>query len=90
MHTQRNGAFVHVYSGGSLYVATSYTTCIFTRTPQGDGILNATKYSVTTSRHQNKCRVALGNEIYVEVDDLDTGAEPSDLIKAAVRKLSNG
>jgi hypothetical protein len=56
------------YSTGS--ALWSYSTCIAARHPDGRVALNATIYSVTTSRHQTAARIALaaaGQGIAAEV-----------------------
>ena len=57
----------------------SYNTCICERFVNGRGyynfIMNETKYSVTTSRHQYYLRYALRNANVVEANSVPRGAE---------------
>jgi hypothetical protein len=62
----------------------SYGTCLVARVPGGVA-LNATRYSVTTTNHQNGLRCGLSN-IVAEVSDLRMSATDRDL-QAAAREV---
>ena len=63
----------------------SYRTAIATRTPAGFIVLNRTKYSQTTTVHQNAFAYHLTRYFshVAEVDGLRQGVEPRELIAAA-------
>lgn len=66
--------------------AYSYATCIRTRADDGVRfILNRTKYSPTTSRHQSEAFGHLDFEKHINLFDVPRGATASDL-----RKLAEG
>lgn len=71
--------------GESIY---SYQTCIATRADNGAIVVNLTKYSVTTTIHQNALydlRSPRGEQ--TQVRDLSRGASPTELLLAAgIRK----
>lgn len=60
----KKGNSMHISDDGrQLY---SYGTCIAQRLQNGQFIVNASKYSVTTSRHQFHLRNALRGAQYIE------------------------
>lgn len=60
----KNGNNMRISEDGKdLY---SYGTCIATKLANGHFIVNATKYSCTTSKHQSYLRRALSDRIYIE------------------------
>lgn len=67
----------------------SYATCLLTNTPDGRVIMNATRYSVTTTQQQNSLLVLLNRDgfVFETVDDLDRGVDREALRKAADDKL---
>ena len=70
--------------------AYSYATCIRTTGPNGFYILNATKYSKTTSRHQNKSIADIPTGLLEKatfVDNAQKGATADDL-RALASKVS--
>ena len=66
--------------------AYSYETCIRTVNENGTPIYNVTKYSTTTSRHQNKC---FGDDVdtwpanLIILRDIPRGASPLTLRERA-------
>lgn len=62
-------------NGTAIY---SYSTCIATPGDDGGVIFNATRYSVTTTIHQNALRAAL--PIVAVVDDAPLGCSQSRLL----------
>lgn len=70
-----NGSNMRIFNN-RLY---SYNTCICERFVNERGyynfIMNETKYSVSTSRHQNYLHYALRNENVVEANSVPKGAE---------------
>ena len=58
----------------------SYGTCLAARLSDGRIVLNRTKYSPTTSNHQNAIAAALGP--FISVDGLRFGADSRELIAA--------
>jgi hypothetical protein len=65
--------------GDTIY---SYRTALLTRLPDGREVFNGTRYSVTTTIHQNAIRDAA----YLEVDDIERGASAEDLRDAVAVK----
>jgi hypothetical protein len=71
----------------------SYNTCLLAARPavQNQGyyglapeyVLNASRYSVTTSQQQNSLRVLFGGAITAVVTDLDRGVPPFRVLEAA-------
>lgn len=60
----KNGNNMHISEDGKdLY---SYGTCIATRLANGGFIMNPTRYSCTTSKHQSYLRSALRGHAYIE------------------------
>jgi hypothetical protein len=70
---------VHVYS---------YVTCIAARQPNGNFVFNTTRYSVTTTIHQNALRVHLHDPRFTEitVDGLEQGCSPESVLLAGSLK----
>ncbi len=66
----------------------SYGTAIATRTNPGAVILNRTKYSSTTSGHQNALLDELGSGPVVTVDGIEQGADAARLLAAGLLKLA--
>ena len=59
----------------------SYATALVARGRTGRTVINVTRYSVTTSIHQNALRAEFPYAI--EVDNMPYGATPADLFAAA-------
>lgn len=72
-----NGATEGVASGGRLTIQgdklVNYSTVIAQRLDDGSYVINVTKYSPTTSKHQNRLKYALCR--YDEVDDMPVGIQ---------------
>lgn len=76
---------------GSLWVDNlgnifSYDTCIKTWDTDGKDIGNVTRYSSTTSKHQNQMNI---DSCKITVDGLKSGALPNDLREAARKKMED-
>jgi hypothetical protein len=84
MRQKINGNLIRRYCGDRLIYASSYTTCIFTRTTNYVGIFNITKYSVSTTRQQNRILSEdLKGEDFIEMDDIPQNTDERGLLKAA-------
>jgi hypothetical protein len=68
---------------GRLIQATSYSAALFARSPDGVGVLNVTKYSTTTSKHQGLVKRELGLEVVSKVDKASRDVTPGELIALA-------
>jgi hypothetical protein len=65
---------LHVYS---------YNTCILAQTRRGDFILNETKYSRTTTNHQNGIQGNFLGNIVGTLDGLDRGVTACEMLELA-------
>lgn len=83
MKTTKQGNFTTVCdNNGQMVLATSYDTCLLAR--KGAAVvLNDTKYSVTTSRHQNKLAGMLDASNVLIVRDCPEGIDSETLLKHA-------
>jgi hypothetical protein len=69
---------------GKLLQATSYSATLFCRDSEGRGVLNVTKYSNTTSKHQALVKRALGmSEKCATVTNAARDATPGELVELA-------
>lgn len=91
--SERRGELVMHFQDGELVEAWSYETCLYT-VAQGNnlewerGVLNATKYSATTSKHQNIVRGRMSPES-IEVDGMPRKAKPHHLASACEQRLAS-
>jgi hypothetical protein len=61
----------------------SYLTCIAARALDGRIVINGTRYSVTTTRHQTAARIAVADKTHATVLSMPRGASPLAVIAAA-------
>lgn len=86
-HSKREKTVNYCQHGEDVY---SYATCIRTTNENGTPIYNATKYSKTTSAHQNAC---FGSDVrtwpvnVIILRDVPRGASAADLRALAKRRL---
>jgi spermidine synthase len=71
------------FDNGKLYTARSYDTCIAVFRSDGVYVFNATKYSATTTRHQNKVRAEIIANGIVPVINVPRGADIATLLNLA-------
>lgn len=83
MKTKTNGALTTVCdNNGHVVLATSYDTCLLA-SKGGITVLNVTKYSTTTTRHQNKVRCMPMCDDGVIVRECPQGADADSLLQCA-------
>ncbi len=78
----------NAYKGASACYSTgstlwSYSTCIAARAPDGSIVINDTRYSVTTTRHQTAAMVATTGRNRTLIAQMPRGASYKDLIAVA-------
>jgi len=87
--TPKNGANCKS-TGGALY---SYSTCIATWVDPEFIIINSTKYSVTTTKHQNALYGVLHlrpNLLLIRVREIPRGADRLDLVRYTLKNIQSG